>query len=277
MRIFGRIIRFQRNLSFLLDLVTKSLSVFLPAVLSKKLNLRDFKIYRIPWYHNFSSLGFPTPQNKLETYQLNQNLKQGVLFPWIDQALNKLRTGDAQRKLRVLEYFAADSFYGLYALSSDIQSTSLFAVDLGNQSGEGSSRSFVLEQGRIAAKFLGMEDSFHQINRSVLEIENQCELLLDIGGLYHIEHVDTLIAKSIKTGAKIMIIQTVVHENFEEEAFFVSPAPNWTWGSRFSRNWLRQQVLNAGWNIEKEFFNILELNDRPVDRGSYYLYCVRDC
>jgi hypothetical protein len=274
-KIIGHYSRVQTKLIYLVRLIRKTLTIFLPSVLKQEITWSDYKTYCRPWYHDFSALGFSTPQNPIRTYAVNQFIKQGVLFPWIKEAIFSLERSDCSGRLRILEYFSADSYYGLYLLNLDVATCDLFAIDLGNQSGEGKSRSYVLDQGALAARALGLEEYFHQINDSVFDIDIACDLLLNIGGLYHVDNVVELISKSVASGAKIMIIQTVVHEDENRDSFYISPAPNWTWGSRFSKNWLKQQVLNSGWDIEKESFNLLTHNEDPMDRGSYYLYCVR--
>lgn len=263
-----------RNLKFYFFVIYTILGTFFPLFLRRKLKIKEIFVFAQPWYHDFGSLGIRTPQNTIRTYKFNQRLKEGVLYPWIKNALNDLEISILDREIRISEYFAADSFYGLFALKHSGKSN-LLAVDLGSQSGEGASRNYVLDQGLLIAKALGVQNRFSQVNASVFDVVDKCDLLLNIGGLYHVNHVDELITKSFLTGASIMIIQTVVHEDPQKEEFYLSPAPNWTWGSRFSASWLRTQVITAGWSIEHEAFNILELNESAFDRGSYYLYCVK--
>jgi hypothetical protein len=56
--------------------------------------------------------------------------------------------------------------------------------------------------------------------------------------------------------------------------YFETPAPGWTWGSRFSYGCLQGFLTRAGWEIIEATQSDLAGNERPDDRGSAYLLCV---
>jgi hypothetical protein len=62
----------------------------------------------------------------------------------------------------------------------------------------------------------------------------------------------------------------------ESPDYFETPAPGWTWGSRFSMAWLENTVRNLGGTIVDKHFNELEGNKNPRDRGSGYFLVRKD-
>ena len=251
-----------------------SFTTYIPQLVKRRWRISDLNVFAHPWYHNFRDLGINTPQNTIPNYKYNQAAKSEVIFKMIDTAIVTLRR-QTKAPIAILEYFAADSYYGLYALKSAGSDSTLCAIDLGGGSGEAAKRNKVLDQGLLIARALKIEDRFEQLNQSVFDANRECNLLLNIGGLYHIENVHNLLIKSLNSGADFMILQSVVHEDLHLDSFFVSPAPEWTWGSRFSAKWIRDSVQESGWKILEEEFNILELNESKFDRGSIYFLCSR--
>lgn len=72
---------------------------------------------------------------------------------------------------------------------------------------------------------------------------------------------------------KFLILQTVYSMADGRDDYFETPAPGWTWGCRFSANWLEKQITALGYEIVDRHRNELEGNVRPEDRGSaYYLF-----
>ena len=101
-------------------------------------------------------------------------------------------------------------------------------------------------------------------------------MLLNIGGLYHVEEPLKLVLEMRKMLPEYAVIQSVVHEDKEIDDFLVSPAPFWNWGSRFSYGYLRNAILESGYTIIEEDFNLLYLNERVEDRGSAYFLAKRN-
>jgi hypothetical protein len=59
----------------------------------------------------------------------------------------------------------------------------------------------------------------------------------------------------------------------EAADYFVSPAPGWKHGSRFTHAGLKQWLTDAGWIVLDEARNELTGNPRLCDRGSSYFLC----
>jgi len=67
-----------------------------------------------------------------------------------------------------------------------------------------------------------------------------------------------------------MVLQTVITLETESEDYFVSPAPGWKHGCRFTNAWLVKRLKDVGWNILEKERNILSGNERLCDKGSSY-------
>ena len=224
-----------------------------------------------PWYHQFGNLGIWTPQFVSGNYRYSQQNKDYFILPLIDETVKRLGIVFSG-KVRIVDLFAADSYYGFHALTRSRNST-LTAVDLLQNSGEGSKRTHVADQAFLIAKVLGVESRFRFLEMSVFDFNETVDLIINTGGLYHVENPELLLSNLNKISKGFMILQTVVHEDKNMNSFFESPAPNWTWGSRFSVQYLREMLNRTGWEILDEHFNLLEGNTDPKDRGSVYMVC----
>ena len=258
-------------------LVYQKLIVFsLAAVNFKKLSnlgisnlFINFRIFIKPWYHSFSKIGFRTPQNVMDNYKRTQRTKSSNIFPLINDALTELarsKTGD----IKAVDLFASDSYFGIATLQMNNR-VSMIAIDLLEGSGEGEKRINHGDQAILAAKILGLDNRFEYRKMSVLEFNQSVDLIINTGGLYHIENPKKLLENLRRCCSSFMVLQTIVHEEFDFESFFETPAPNWTWGSRFSMNYLRQIVAETNWKIRYEAFHIVDSNLHQKDRGSAYM------
>ena len=69
------------------------------------------------------------------------------------------------------------------------------------------------------------------------------------------------------------MVQTVISLARCEADYFEAPAPGWTWGCRFSFDYLMDMLPGAGWRVVMTEENRLLGNKRPEDGGSVYLLC----
>ncbi len=64
----------------------------------------------------------------------------------------------------------------------------------------------------------------------------------------------------------------------EDENFFVTPCPGWTWGCRFTHGYLLNMLERNGWEVLSEARNEITCNTALQDRGSSYVLCkLQDC
>jgi hypothetical protein len=100
------------------------------------------------------------------------------------------------------------------------------------------------------------------------------DILMNCGGLYHITDPKKLINECRpRFSPRFMIVQSVVTTEETSPRYFVTPAPGWNWGCRFTMGYLRKTLEKAKWKILDSHFNILEGNDRKCDQGSAYFLC----
>ncbi|MCP5101623.1 MAG: hypothetical protein GY943_39265, partial [Chloroflexi bacterium] len=70
-----------------------------------------------------------------------------------------------------------------------------------------------------------------------------------------------------------LVIQSAITLETEDPDYFVSPAPGWKHGSRFTHDGLKKWLQEIGWEIIEEGRNELTGNPRLTDRGSSYFLC----
>jgi len=58
----------------------------------------------------------------------------------------------------------------------------------------------------------------------------QVDIVANLGGLYHVSNPKEIIEKSYNMAKKLLVIQSVVSMKNDDENYFESPAPGWTWG-----------------------------------------------
>lgn len=225
------------------------------------------------WYHDFSSVGIETRLFAGSEYRLSQEDKQAVLFNLLLRAKSDSTSGEAE--LSMVDLFCADAFYSIYALSKGLVAHAT-GVDLGEGSGEGSVRMGVLEQAALIRGLRGLDERLDLVNMDVMNYQGVYDLCLCAGGLYHIADPETLIKRITRQTRKLLIIQTVIPSDVSElEPFFVSPAPHWSWGSRFNRNWLIKILEDNGWRILAEDLRPMRANEHNWDRLSLSLLCSK--
>jgi hypothetical protein len=272
-----------KNMKFLIgkvkriDNLFRALRNYLKSVpsLRKIKKFSELRLLFSPWYHDFESLGIKTPFPADKTYAEYQELKGIICNKYILKAMSEIRIMDQQKNVQILEYFAADCYYGIQALVFD-KNSKLTAIDKLDESGEGKKRVNNFEKAKLIARVLKLQDRIRFITGDVFDYFEKCDLLLNIGGLYHLENPDDLLLQMRKISPEYAVIQSVVHEDINHADFFVTPAPQWTWGSRFTYGYLRKLIIDSGYAVLEEDFNLLYLNDRPEDRGSAYFLVKRD-
>jgi SAM-dependent methyltransferase len=214
-----------------------------------------------PWYHDFGPLGLPTPQRG-GIFPANQEAKQGPIFRLLDDAIGRAagRTADVS----VLELFCADGFYGLRAAQRGARR--VVGVDTDPQE---------VAKARLAAKLLGVTGAEFRV-ADVFLTSDRASVGVCAGGLYHLSDPARLLRQLRDQVADALVVQTVYHLGRPEPDYFESPAPGWTWGCRFSYEYLLGMVARCGWSVEHAEANELLGNDRAADRGSAYLLCTPD-
>lgn len=249
------------------------------------------EIFRLkPWYHDFSRLGIqtdfrdrpPALGHKLgnlirklagrtpreygvldSNILVNQKCKEQYLIPFIEKALARLPT-----EPKCLEFFCADGYYSLLIrhLRPDAQ---VFGVDRDKRA---------IKLATAMAGVLGYKNNVAFISADVKDAvydRQPYDLILCAGGLYHLADPRDFITWMSPMAGKFLVVQTVVTLETEDADYFVSPAPGWKHGSRFTHAGIKRWLAESGLSIIEEGRNELEGNDRLCDRGSSYFLCSK--
>jgi hypothetical protein len=229
------------------------------------LSKQERKVLFQPWYHDFGIFGIKTSLTAKDFWG-SQVIKQGPLFDLIKKAIAICKKSGVS-KIAGVELFCADGFYAIFALKNGADS--MIGIDLNRE------RDY-LSQATLMAKLLGNSDKIKFELADVFKISGTFDFGICAGGLYHISNPQELLKllrSKIKTA---LVIQTVYSLADQSPDYFRTPAPveGWSWGCRFSYDYLLKMVKDAGWKTIYATTNVLEVNSDPADRGSAYLLCV---
>jgi len=210
-------------------------------------------------YHDFNRFGF---KNKIlpGNYLLNQKSKEPIISSYIQYSIAKSKQ-TTQDDVSFAELFAADCYYAMLACHFDVTCS----VGVDNNSHGYSKFVNKIAHAMDIKNFKFIDCDINNIN----ELE-RVDIVANVGGLYHVSNPEEIIVKSYNMSKKFLIIQTVVSMINDDENYFESPAPGWTWGCRFNRVSFNKLIRSLNYNIIDSHFNELEGNDRLEDRGSVY-------
>ena len=210
------------------------------------------------WYHDFSKLGLDTKNGS--GYQKNQVVKEET----INEMFNIVKSENPNVN-SLLDVFTSDGYYTflinkLFGGFDKITSVDLDPVNR------------YYPQYDIIRKELGIDSSFvkNDINYFLDGDNPRYGITICFGGLYHIHNPAEVINRLLKI-SDYVLIQTVVPSDIRDEEYFITPAPNWKHGSRFSVFSINKWIDDM--DCVKIYENYNELtNDDAVNKGSYY--CV---
>jgi predicted RNA methylase len=227
---------------------------------SKFFKTRSNKEDLPPLYHDYSFFGKPTDQLP-GNYTLNQKAKGPIITAYIALAIAKVF--EEQDKVTFAELFCADGYYAMVASRLGVDRS--YAID--------NDKDGYTQNGKNMAKDLNI-DNVEFVFKDVNEINKmqKVDIVANVGGLYHVENPAEILEKSYKMAKKYLIVQNVVSLANTDPKYFETPAPGWTWGSRYSRESFDRLIKESGYNVVDSHFNELKGNSRPEDLGSaYYL------
>lgn len=247
-------------------------------------------IYQLrPWYHDFAALGvqtifpdsaqplwkrglrnarrllrgqkpYPRGTHRADHFVINQQCKEPYLRAFMQEAFAALGEG-----ARVLDLFCADGYYS-FVMATLTEHATITGVDLNARD---------IQCAQVMGQVLGQErvtfvagDVFE-----VLPKTTGIDFIFCAGGLYHLAAPYELIALMRERHPIRLLIQSVVTLETEDKDYFVTPAPGWKHGSRFTHARLRNWILESGLDVLDEARNELEGNPAKQDRGSSYFLC----
>ncbi|MCS7060871.1 MAG: methyltransferase domain-containing protein [Anaerolineae bacterium] len=256
-----------------------------------------------PWYHDFSRLGLQThflPRRRdqlrallnplrrrfdphyvekgerfsirqflkpsLPAHTINQRAKEQIIEAYLKQSLGDM----AAEAPSCLDLFCADGYYACL-LATLCPSARITGVDLDPQE---------IERARTAARLLKFSNLRFEV-RDVWEVVRVAageppayDLILCTGGLYHLNQPADFLRALRALSRGHLIVQSVVTLESHDPSYFVTPAPGWKHGSRFTHAALGRWLTEAGWITLDATLNELPANPRLCDRGSSYYRCV---
>ncbi|HCR86479.1 MAG TPA: hypothetical protein DIV86_07360, partial [Alphaproteobacteria bacterium] len=159
------------------------------------------------------------------------------------------------------ELFCADGFYAMVArrLGCDL------SIGIDNN------REGFMEKSQTIAKRIGLDNvNFIKSDITAASKFKMTDIVANIGGLYHVSDPEDILMMSYLMTKRYLIIQSVVSLATNDENYFSSPAPGWTWGNRFSKASFDKMIQRRGFKVIDKHFNKLTGNDRLEDKGSVY-------
>jgi len=216
-----------------------------------------------PLYHSYRLLG-GTNEQFPGIFAPNQACKEPILIAYIQWAIAKCRDTIAT-PVSFAELFCADGYYAM--LARKLGATESMGIDNDRDQHFGTAPKIAAALGLADVRFVKMEVD-------AIDTLPQVDIVANVGGLYHVANPLEILRKSYAMARRFLIVQNVVSLASTDPAHFVTPAPGWTWGSRFGRESFDAAMRATGWDIVDHHFNELEGNTRPEDRGSAY-YLVR--
>ncbi len=225
-----------------------------------------------PWYHDFASFGFETvfaPEKKwkilgpikdqVRQHVYQQPRKEKYIRKYIETASINLPA-----KPSILDLFCADGYYGFVGQSINPDSI-LDGVDL-NQ--------YDIKRAKYMARMLGKgktnfvcEDVFDFVHNN----QNIYDLVINVGGLYHVSDPQSLLKASKKIINGYMVVGSATDSKNESDSYFVSPRPNFQFGSWFSHNTLKRWLSELNFEIIEEGKDVRSDANISNIAGSYFL------
>jgi hypothetical protein len=217
-----------------------------------------------PLYHSYELFGVRNAQLP-GLFAPNQRAKAAILQAYIQYAIAKSRSQPHDR-VRFAELFCADGYYAMVAR--------LFGADESVGIDNNKDPYFTLAPS-IASR-LGLDHvAFVEADVHDLRGFDPFTIVANVGGLYHVSDPIEVLRTSWDLTERFLIVQSVVSLARTGADYVETPAPGWTWGSRFNQAWLHAQLVSLGGRIVDTHANELAGNDRPEDRGSFYAIVER--
>jgi hypothetical protein len=217
------------------------------------------------FYHDFSVLGLQLPA-AADFYRPNQRIKEPLIVGYMIYAMGKLKA-QGVHPLTVCELFCADAYYSFVARRFGADRCDAFDND----------KDGFLEQAHVIARVLKETENvgIHKTDIYDMPPDYRASIVVNAGGLYHLTDPLRAMDLSYEMSRDYLIIQSCISLANEDENYFETPAPGWTWGSRFSFAYLRKEILKRGWKIVDSDRNVFTFEARPEDRGSAYFLIAR--
>ncbi len=218
-----------------------------------------------PLYHNYSAFGAVSIQCK-GIFKENQEAKEPIILEYLVDSIAAVimkYKHNANSEISFAELFCADGYYAMLAERLGVDTTVGYDNDA-------DPNGFFKMAPKIAEALEMEKVHFEKEDMNNISALPQCSIVANIGGLYHMSNPEEILKKSYEMAKDFLIIQTVVSLENDRADYFISPAPGWSWGSRFSRSSFDCMIKRLGFTVVKQSFNELRGNANLSDRGSIY-------
>lgn len=212
-----------------------------------------------PLYHKYNMFGLSNRQLP-GIYELNQKAKEPIIVAYIAYAYAKCKVS-LSSEVSFTELFCADGYYAMVA--ARLGYDRCVGID-NNRDGH------FANAATIAAILNLRNTEFVNAEISANSSFEQTDVVANLGGLYHVNSPQAILELSYRMARKYLIVQNVVALNNEDEYYYQSPAPGWTWGNRFNRKSFDRLIKTGNYSVIDRHYNELEGNERAEDRGSVY-------
>jgi hypothetical protein len=220
-------------------------------------------LYKLgPLYHEYSLFGVKNEQLP-GIFSANQKAKAPIISAYIALAIAKAKEKHDNGQVDFAELFCADGYYTMLASRLGVSK----AVGYDNDSDE---NGFFKKAPEIA-RILSMTN-VQFMNEDMQEMEKlpRYSIVANIGGLYHVSNPEEILKKSYNMAKDYLIVQSVVSMANSRPDYFESPAPGWTWGSRFNKVSFDKLIKRLKYRVVDSHFNELKGNPQKSNRGSVY-------
>lgn len=213
-----------------------------------------------PLYHKYTFFGVDNEQ--LEgIFAGNQKAKTPILTSYVAWAIAKCKA--ESDKVSFAELFCADGYYAMVASRLGVEKSVGYDNDIDPH--------HFFQKAPGIAEGLGLKNvEFIEADMNKLSKLPKYDIVANVGGLYHVENPEAVLKASYKMAKKYLIVQTVVSLENKKKDYFVTPAPGWTWGSRYSRQSFDALIKKLGYKVKDFHFNELLGNGELSNRGSVY-------
>ena len=194
-----------------------------------------------PLYHNYRLFGYDSEQLP-GIFAPNQECKEHIISAYIQYAIAKSK-GCLADTVSFAELFCADGYYAMLARH--------FGADYA--CGIDNGRDDYFDKAATIAKSLNIDNiDFFREDLSVIGTLGKLpkfDIIANIDGLYHTANPVEILRESYLGAQKFLIVQTVVSMANNDPDYFETPAPEWTWGSRFNKESFHNLILKENYNV----------------------------
>jgi len=173
----------------------------------------------------------------------------------------------SDRNTTTLRCLGADGYYAMVAR----------AMGASRALGIDNDRDGSLQNARRVVDALGLTNvEFRQQPVEEIDESEHFSIVLNVGGLYHVNDPESVLDRSYRLATDYLIVQTVVSLATDDPDYFEAPAPGLPWGNRYSRSGFERTIARRRWRVLDQAFNQLTGNQRPEDLGSLYFLIAID-